>query len=181
MIQIIIGGRGGQGIQFAGHVLARAACIYMNKYVIQVESYGAEARGGESRSEVIISDEEIPLVGVVEADYGIMLFQKAYDRYVRKMKRNGVIFADDVYVKKHSDYVKNLPIPAYKIALRIGSPLVMNIVSLGIFAGYTSVVSEEALSRAVKDLVRKEYLDLNLHALKIGVKYGRELREKKEG
>jgi len=177
MIQIIIGGRGGQGIQFAGHLLARATCIYMDKYVVQVESYGAEARGGESRSEVIISDTEIPLVGVVEADYAIMLFQKAYDRYIKKVKKNGIVFIDKTYVRKYDKNIKTIVMPAYEVALNIGSPIVMNVVSLGVFAGYTGVVSEEALRRALEDLVKKEYIDLNIAALREGVKIGRELKE----
>jgi len=177
MIQIIIGGRGGQGIQFAGHLLARAACIYMDKYVVQVESYGAEARGGESRSEIIINDTEIPLVGVVEADYAIMLFQKAYDRYIKKVKKSGLIFIDKTFVRKYDKSIKTLVMPAYDIALKIGSPIVMNVVSLGIFAGYTEIVSEEALYNALKDLVKKEYIKVNTIALREGVKIGRELKE----
>ena len=57
--EIRLSGSGGQGLILAGKILAEAAAIYDNKNATQSQSYGPEARGGSSRSEVIISDEEI--------------------------------------------------------------------------------------------------------------------------
>ena len=57
--EIRLSGAGGQGLILIGKILAEAAAIYDNKNATQSQSYGPEARGGASRSEVIISDEDI--------------------------------------------------------------------------------------------------------------------------
>ena len=57
--EVRLSGEGGQGLVLAGKVLAEAAAIYDDMNATQSQSYGPEARGGASRSEVIISDEDI--------------------------------------------------------------------------------------------------------------------------
>ena len=57
--EIRLSGSGGQGLILMGIILAEAIGIYDGKYVAQTQSYGPEARGGSSKSEVIVSDEEI--------------------------------------------------------------------------------------------------------------------------
>jgi len=61
--EIVIAGFGGQGILFAGQVLAYAA-MDSGKEVTWIPSYGPEMRGGTANCTVIIADEEIgsPLV-----------------------------------------------------------------------------------------------------------------------
>ena len=54
--EVRLSGSGGQGLIFAGIILAEAAGIHDGKYVCQTQSYGPEARGGASKSEVVISD-----------------------------------------------------------------------------------------------------------------------------
>jgi 2-oxoglutarate ferredoxin oxidoreductase subunit gamma len=55
-IEIRLSGSGGQGLILAGLILAEAAAIYEGKNAVQTQSYGPEARGGASKSEVIISN-----------------------------------------------------------------------------------------------------------------------------
>ena len=56
--EIRLAGTGGQGAILAGILLADAA-VRDGKNVVQTQSYGPEARGGASRSEVVISTQEI--------------------------------------------------------------------------------------------------------------------------
>ena len=58
-VEIRLSGSGGQGLILAGLILAEAAAIYEGMNAVQTQSYGPEARGGASRSEVIISTDEI--------------------------------------------------------------------------------------------------------------------------
>ena len=53
-----LSGSGGQGLLLAGIVLAEAA-IHEGKNAVQTQSYGPEARGGASKAEVVVSDEDI--------------------------------------------------------------------------------------------------------------------------
>ncbi len=57
--EVRLAGEGGQGMILAGIILAEAATIYGGQNAVQSQSYGPEARGGASKSEVIISPGEI--------------------------------------------------------------------------------------------------------------------------
>ena len=74
--EICLSGSGGQGLILAGIILAEAAGIYDGLEVVQTQSYGPEARGGASRSEVIISEEEIDYPKVIKSDILLALTQK---------------------------------------------------------------------------------------------------------
>ena len=56
--EIILSGSGGQGLILAGQILAEAV-IRDGKNAVQTQSYGPEARGGASKAEVIISNDDI--------------------------------------------------------------------------------------------------------------------------
>ena len=80
--EIGLSGSGGQGIITAAIVLAEAIGVYDGKFVAQTQSYGPEARGGSSRAEVIVSDEEIDSTLVLSVDtdksqvYSLTLYGK---------------------------------------------------------------------------------------------------------
>ena len=62
-LNILFAGFGGQGVLFAGKVVAYAALI-ANKQLSWLPSYGPEMRGGTANCSVCVSDEAIgsPLV-----------------------------------------------------------------------------------------------------------------------
>jgi len=109
--EIRLGGEGGQGMILAGIILAEAAAIYDGKNVVQSQSYGPEARGGASKAEVIISDEEIDFPEVIQADILIALSQEAYDKHSSDLKTGGLLIIDteNVEAVENDDAVK-LPI-----------------------------------------------------------------------
>ena len=78
--QIIFGGCGGQGIILSGIITADAA-VNDGLNVVETQNYGPESRGGASRSDVIISDEEIYYPEVIKADIMVLLSQESYERY----------------------------------------------------------------------------------------------------
>ena len=92
--EIRLAGEGGQGMILAGIILAEAAAIYDRKNTVQSQSYGPEARGGASKSEVIISDETIDFPEVINADILICLSQEAYDKYAGTVKEGGLTIVD---------------------------------------------------------------------------------------
>ena len=84
--EIRLAGEGGQGMILAGIILAEAAAIYDDKMAVQTQSYGPEARGGASKSEVVIADGEIDHPEVLSADVVVTLSQEAYDKYAEAFK-----------------------------------------------------------------------------------------------
>ncbi len=81
--EIRLAGEGGQGMILAGIILAEAAAIYDGKNAVQTQSYGPEARGGASKSEVVISASEIDHPEVLEADVLVALSKEAFKKFCR--------------------------------------------------------------------------------------------------
>src|SRR5512139_2762594 len=96
--EIRLSGSGGQGLILAGVILAEAAGIHDGKYVCQTQSYGPEARGGASKAEVIISDEEIDYPKAMKPDLLLAMNQRSCDTYLFDLKPNGVLVVDSTFV-----------------------------------------------------------------------------------
>lgn len=171
-------GSGGQGMILAGIIMAEAASIYGGKNAAQSQSYGPESRGGASRSEVIISDEEVDYPKATSIDAMLAMTQEACNKYCKDIKQGGVLLID-------SDEVKDVPKGNYKVCSfpitsiardELGKRLVANIVALGMITEITKVVSHEAIEKAVLARVPAAFLDLNKKALQIGFEKAKTLK-----
>lgn len=169
--EVRLSGEGGQGLVLAGKILAEAAAIYDDLNATQSQSYGPEARGGASRSEVIISDEDIDYPKAVNIDLMLALTQESFDKYKGDMKKDGVVIVD-------SEAVGNIPENGFKVIKmpiielareKVGRTLVANIVALGIISGVSKLVSEDAMKNAIEARVPKGTEELNLRAFQVGV------------
>jgi len=175
--EVRLAGAGGQGLLLAGLILAEAAAIYDGKNAAQTQSYGPEARGGASRSEVIISDEEIDYPKVTEADLLLALSQEACDKYVRDLKGDGVLIVDTTHVH-HVPSARAYKLPITRIAEEAtGRRITANIVALGVIVSLTKIVSRRAIEAAVADRVPKGTQELNLKALAAGFEAAKGLME----
>jgi 2-oxoglutarate ferredoxin oxidoreductase subunit gamma len=167
--EIRVCGFGGQGIILAGMVLGKAASVYDGYHAVQTQSYGPEARGGASRSEVIISDEPIGFPGVMEADILVALSQPAFDKYTGDLKEDAVIIVDPSLVIDTGRFT-TVGIEFTALAEDLGRKIVANIIMLGSLVKLTGVVSEEAIQQAVFDSVPPRTIELNRKALETGYK-----------
>lgn len=166
--EIRLAGEGGQGMILAGIILAEAAAIYDGKNAVQSQSYGPEARGGASRSEVIISDEEIDFPEVILPNILVALSQVAYDKYAANLTPDGLLIVDEERVKKVSAE-KVIRLPVGRIALDVtGRAITANTVALGILVGLTGLVSRPAIEQAVAAHAPKGTLEMNSKALQAG-------------
>jgi 2-oxoglutarate ferredoxin oxidoreductase subunit gamma len=168
--EIRLSGEGGQGIVLAGVILAEAAAIYDSKNATQTQVYGPESRGGASKAEVIISDEEIDYPKAMSVDLLLALTQAAADKYVHDLKPSGILVVDSTKVVKvpNGEFVVH-GLPIIDTAKdTVGKAMVANIVSLGVIAGLSKVVSREAIERAVLARVPKGTEELNRRALEAG-------------
>jgi 2-oxoglutarate ferredoxin oxidoreductase subunit gamma len=181
--QVRFSGFGGQGVVLMGIVLARAAALYdrpmgedgkeHRKSAIQTQSYGPSARGGHSKCDVKISDEEMLYPFVEIPDYLVIMSQQAYVKYIgeRKPDTKMIIDPDLVLDRPKGDLYL---VPATKAAEGIGTRIVANVVMLGAFRQISGIVSEEALEKALLETVPKPTHDLNKSALALGAKLGAE-------
>ena len=168
--EVRLSGEGGQGIVLAGVILAEAAAIYDGKNATQTQVYGPESRGGASKAEVIISDEEIDYPKALAVNLLLALTQAAADKYAVDLRPSGLLVVDSSKVHQVPSgafTVRSLPIiETAKEA--VGKAMVANIVSLGVICGLSQVVSREAIERAVLARVPKGTEELNRRALEAG-------------
>jgi 2-oxoglutarate ferredoxin oxidoreductase subunit gamma len=164
-----LSGSGGQGLILAGIILAEAA-ILDGKNAVQSQSYGPEARGGASRAEVIISDEDIDYPKVSKPEVLLTLTEEALKKYSVDLEEDCTIILDSSIENK--DFLnkgKIIDIPILKTAKeKIGKTIVANIIALGALVAATKVVSKEAIEKAVLARVPKGTEELNRKALYAG-------------
>jgi 2-oxoglutarate ferredoxin oxidoreductase subunit gamma len=168
--EIRLSGEGGQGIVLAGVILAEAAAIYDDKNATQTQVYGPESRGGASKAEVIISDEEIDYPKAMAVDLLLALTQAAADKYAHDLRPSGILVVDSTKVEKVPSggfAVHRLPI-IDTAKNTVGKAMVANIVSLGVIVGLSKIVSREAIEQAVLARVPKGTEELNRRALEAG-------------
>ncbi|MCP4634265.1 MAG: 2-oxoacid:ferredoxin oxidoreductase subunit gamma [candidate division Zixibacteria bacterium] len=167
-LEIRLSGSGGQGLIFAGIILAEAAGIYGGKNVAQTQSYGPEARGGASRSDVVISDEIISYPKTMKLDVLLALTQEACDQYYPALKENGVLIVDSSMVRQLPND-KAYSLPFTQIAKDVAkTPVVANVVSLGALSAITKIVKLEDLEKIVLARAPKGTEENNSTALKEG-------------
>jgi len=176
-IELRLSGFGGQGLITAGIILAEAA-ILDGMNAVQSQSYGPEARGGASKSEVIISKEEIDYPKVADADLCLSMSQEACDKYADQTCADGILILDSGYVKNPPTFSGQIySVPITKIATeKVGRGIVANIVALGVINAITGIVTEQSLETAVLERVPPKTRDLNLKALQLGYKAAQNLR-----
>ena len=170
--EVRFSGYGGQGIILSAVILGRAAALYDNKYAVQTQVYGPEARGGASMGQVVIDDEPILYPVVTDPDIYVIMSQQGFEKY-------GVWAREDAVMILDADLVRSRPgcryyeIPATAEAKEnLGREIVANIVMMGALVATTGVVSREAIERAVLDSVPKGTESLNSKALRRGFELG---------
>lgn len=173
--EFIIAGFGGQGVLFAGQVLAYAAMD--NGFTVTwIPSYGPEMRGGTANCTVIISDVEIgsPLVRNPRA--AIVLNLPSLDKYESVITPGGSLVANASLINRdpvRSD-VKNVFLPANAIAEALGDKRLTNMVALGAMLTCQPVLPLAAIEKALDDHLparHKKLLPVNYEALRQGAAF----------
>jgi len=167
--EIRLSGSGGQGLILAGIILGRAAVLDKRR-VTQTQSYGPESRGGSSRADVFISDQEIYFPEATSFDCLLALTQEACDKYLFDLRENGILIIDTTYVKNLALAAENTyELPFTEIAIeKLGSPISTNILSLAFLVKVTGIVKESSLKQSISESVKPAFVDLNLKAMKLG-------------
>jgi 2-oxoglutarate ferredoxin oxidoreductase subunit gamma len=167
-------GSGGQGLILGSIILAEAA-IVEGKIVTQSQVYGAEARGGTTKAELVVSDRHIAYPKVTDPDLlaamtdeGLRQYGGGISRKTEVVIDSSVMATPDFLNEENCRGLLALPIRS-TLVTRLESELGLNIVLLGVIEGLTSIVSVDSLRKAVAMHVKKQYLDLNMKALDLGM------------
>ncbi|MGI6130459.1 MAG: 2-oxoacid:acceptor oxidoreductase family protein [Bacillota bacterium] len=170
--EIRLSGTGGQGIILAGILLAEAAGVHEARFVVQTQSYGPEARGGASRTDVIISRDEILHSQIDSPDVLLCLSQEAFNRFGRSLKPDGLLIIDPLFVREEGESnARTIKIEATRIAGDLGNRRVANMVALGALEAASKATRKESLIRALVKRVPARTVGLNLEAFTAGYDY----------
>ena len=169
---MVFSGSGGQGVITAAIILAEAAVLYENLVAVQSQSYGPEARGGATRSDVIIADSPILFPKVIQPNVLVCLTQQAYANFYSIIRPGGLLFTDSRFVKTEKKVdARQFSLPMYETVLeKIGRPIVFNICMLGALIGLTKLVHPESIIKVLETQISHSFLDMNRQALDLGLK-----------
>ncbi len=173
--EILIAGFGGQGVLFAGQLLAYAG-MDAGKEVTWIPSYGPEMRGGTANCTVIVADEEIgsPLVRHPKAAIAMNL--PSLDKYEAAVEPGGLLVVNTSMVNRpvRRTDIQVVSIPANEIAESLGDKRMTNMVLLGGLLANLPFLPLESLEKALEEHLPARHhklLPLNYKALRQGAAY----------
>lgn len=171
--EIIIAGFGGQGVLYAGQVLA-ATANDMDMNVTWLPSYGPEVRGGTCKVMVAVDpDEQIKCQYLIKCDILVAMNRPSFIKYLPCVRPGGtvIINRDLVDVPVDRDDVKVVEINSDTIAEEIGNPKVSNMVAIGAVLGSTGLFDKEALLESYKGMLppeKQKFIPINVEAVNRG-------------
>lgn len=176
--EIIIAGFGGQGVLFAGQVLAYAA-MDTGKTVTWIPSYGPEMRGGTANCTVVIADEEIGSPLVQNPPYVIALNLPSFDKYEPLVQPGGVLIVNQSMVDRAAKRVdiSTILIPGNDLAEEIGDRRLLNMVMVGALLAQFDLINLKDVEKALEAHLparHKKLLPNNFRALERGYQLARE-------
>jgi 2-oxoglutarate ferredoxin oxidoreductase subunit gamma len=173
----VIAGFGGQGVLFAGQVLAYAA-MDQDQHVTWIPSYGPEMRGGTANCTVIISDEPIGAPLVDRPDVAIVLNAPSFEKYEPLVKPGGLLIVNSAIIDARTtrDDIEVIYVPANHIAAEVGSVKMLNMVVIGALLGMQPMFTIEQLATTLREHLpasKQHMLDANIDVLRRGFEAAR--------
>ena len=170
--QIVIAGFGGQGLLFAGKVLAYAA-LTEQRELSWLPSYGPEMRGGTANCNVIISDSPVGSPIVQNPNVLMVMNTPSLDKYEKSVAPGGKIFVDSTLIsrKVEREDVEVFYIPATKMASDMGMPTLANMILLGAIVKATGCITDAGMLAGLNKIIpaqKANLLDANLKCIQAG-------------
>ena len=171
-LNIVFAGFGGQGILFAGKVVAYAGLIE-GRELSWLPSYGPEMRGGTANCSICLSDEPIGSPLVTNPNVLIAMNRPSLDKFVNEVEPGGTILLDSSLIdaRVERDDVTVFYVPASKLAEENGLKGLANIILVGKLRKELAFCTEETLDKALQKCIpaiKADMLGFNRKALEIG-------------
>jgi 2-oxoglutarate ferredoxin oxidoreductase subunit gamma len=174
---VVFAGFGGQGLLFAGQILARAA-IADGLEVFWIPSYGPEMRGGTASCTVIVSDEEIGSPVVDRYGAAVVMNPPSLAKFGPVVADGGLLIVNSSLVDKATvgrREIHEMRLPCTELAAAAGDDKLVSVVALGALVGRLGWVSRESVIGAIREVVgakRPAILAADLAALEAGFRAG---------
>jgi Pyruvate/2-oxoacid:ferredoxin oxidoreductase gamma subunit len=170
--EVLITGIGGQGVQLAAQVLARAATLE-GRHVMYLGLYGGMMRGGNTDGTVVIGDTPIEAPPVVSHAWSALaMHDEFWPPLEPKLRRGGLVLVNDAtFTHAVTAPVTVHRVRATDVAAELGNPLGGSMVMLGAYAGLTAIVGIDALVAAMRASIppyRTQHIAANERSLRAG-------------
>jgi Pyruvate/2-oxoacid:ferredoxin oxidoreductase gamma subunit len=174
--ELLMTGIGGQGIQLAAQVLARAA-IADGHQVQLFGSYGGMMRGGKTEATVVVSDAPIEAPPTVARAWSaIVLHDEHAGDVVPRVVDGGLVLVNSSICKNavtdaDCARLEVIDVPATDLAVDAGNVMTVSMVMLGAYAARTAIVTDAALDDAIASSLpsyRTQHVELNRRAVAAG-------------
>ncbi len=171
--RIVLAGFGGQGVLFAGKIIAYAGLIE-GREVSWLPSYGPEMRGGTANCSVTLADDPIGSPLVVEPNMLVAMNQPSMDKFAGVVAAGGVAIADASMVPDVSaiEGVRTVALPATTLAEENGLKGLANVILVGRLWAETQFCKRETLDAAIEKCVpprKAAMVEKNKQALLLGI------------
>ena len=170
--EIMIAGFGGQGVLFAGQIIAYAA-MDVGKEVTWIPSYGPEMRGGTANCTVVVADEEIGSPLVKNPPLAVALNLPSFDKCEESLASGGTMIVNQSMVDRgpRRQDIHVIFVQCNEIAEEIGNKKLLNMVAIGALLTVLSEVTLKDVEKALEAHLparHKHLLPSNYEALRRG-------------
>jgi 2-oxoglutarate ferredoxin oxidoreductase subunit gamma len=170
--EVILSGFGGQGVLFAGQLLAYAG-LDSNRQVTWFPSYGPEMRGGTAHCTVIVGDEEIGSPVVKRPSAVVVMNIPSLEKYEPLVREGGLLVVNSSLVDREPtrEDIDVVIVPANEIAEEIGDRRYANMVMTGALLERSKLFSVDEIGEALMKHIPERHRDKiadNLEALRRG-------------
>ncbi len=175
--EIKIAGFGGQGVLSLGVWLSEIG-MREDLQVSWIPSYGPEMRGGTANCHVKLSRNSIGSPLVTHPTVLVAMNRPSLEKFEDDVVEGGAIVWDSalIDIEPQRKDIRNIAVPATKIAKDLGNSRVSNVVLLGVLAGFSDFLDPDVVQQVLPHIFKKKHLlEINLKAFQVGLEQGREL------
>lgn len=171
--EVLFTGIGGQGVQLAAQVLARAA-VLEGRQVMLLGTYGGSMRGGNTDATLVVGDSPISSPPIVSHAWALLaMHHQFFPALCGKLRAGSLLVANSTLFDAPLDRRawRVFEVAATARATELGSAVVGAMVLIGAFARITGLVSLSSLEQAMRACVpsyRRQHVELNERALCAG-------------
>jgi Pyruvate/2-oxoacid:ferredoxin oxidoreductase gamma subunit len=173
--ELLITGIGGQGVQLAAQVIARAATLE-GREVLFFGLYGGMMRGGNTDSTVVVADGPIEAPPVVsQAWSAIAMHDEYWEPVERRLRAGGLVLVNDsTFTRDVRDDVNVVRLRATELATDAGNALGGAMVMAGAYSALTGLIGLDALIEGMRESMppyRQQHIASNEAVLRLGFEH----------
>jgi len=170
--ELLLTGIGGQGVQLAAQVIARAA-VLEGRDVMLFGIYGGVMRGGNSDATVVVGDGPVQAPPIVSHAWSAIALHPRYWQPLRaRLVPDAVVVVNSSLFDEPVDLPNLFEVAATEVATdRLGNPMAVSMVATGAYVALTGLVGLDAAVAAMEDSLppyRRQHAEANAEALRAG-------------